>query len=133
MAFRRKGLGEVSGSVSMLLVMMALLAGASAVSIVSVRGAASLVSGTANKEARSIGQLVEVVLTQVNSSGSYIWLFNYGWVDSQITAVYLNGVKVPWNSCGTIVHGFLCTIALPVGTKGTVTAILGDRSLEVVL
>ena len=117
----------------MLLVMMALLAGASAVSIVSVRGAASLVSGTANNEARSIGELVEVVLTQANSSGSYIWLFNYGWADSQITAVYLDGVRVAWTSCGAIVHGFLCAIVLPVGTKGTVTALLGDRSLEVVL
>ncbi len=117
----------------MLLVTMALLAGASVISVLSVRSAATLESDSAKNEARSIGELVEVVSTQVNSSGSYIWLYNYGWVDALVTSVYVQGARVAWASCGTIMHGSSCVVVLPPGTRGLVTAVLGEKSIAVAL
>ncbi len=101
------------------------------ISVLSVRSAATLESSSAKNEARSIGELVEVVSTQVNSSGSFIWLYNYGWVDAPVTSVYVHGSRVAWASCGTITHGSSCVVALPPGTRGMVTAVLGDKTLAV--
>ena len=117
----------------MLLVTMALLGGASVISVLSVRGAASLVSGSANDEARSIGELVEVVSTRTNSSGSYIWLYNYGWVDSEVSSVLLNGLGVAWTHSGALTHGSIYAITLPAEMKGIVTVVLRDKSLAVAL
>jgi hypothetical protein len=115
----------------MLLVTMALLAGASAISVLSVRSAATLESSSAKNEARNLGELVEVVSTQVNRSGSYIWLYNYGWVDTKITSVYVHGARVVWASCETILQGALCVVTLAAGTEGLVTLVLGDKSIAV--
>jgi hypothetical protein len=112
---------------------MALLAGASSISVLSVRSAATLESSSAQEAARNVGMLVKVVSTQTNGTGSFIWLFNYGWVDTGVTSMYANGARETGASCRTIQRGSLCVLTLPAGSGGTVTIVLGDKSIAVAL
>lgn len=115
----------------MLLVTMALLGGVSAVAVLSLRSAAGLVEGSASQQAQSIGELVAVLSSERNSTGSYIWLFNYGWAGAPINSVYANGAPTGWTSCGVVASGALCTVVLPAGTSGTITIVLGGKSIAV--
>src|SRR5439155_26329909 len=86
--FSRRGIGEIAGSLSILVVTMALLTTASFLSFVSVKAGASMLTAGAEGEARAAGELVGVVATQSNDTGSYVWLFNYWWDDAAISSSY---------------------------------------------
>ena len=130
----RSAVGEVVGSVSMLAITMALLGGASYLAMSSIDGAASLVGGSAQQQAREAGLLVAVVGTESNATGAYVWLFDYGWESSPLGSVFLNSQPVSWASnCGADWTGALCVLSLPSGVTGLVTLVIGAKSIEVSL
>jgi hypothetical protein len=126
----RPGIGEVVGSVSMLAITMALLAGTSAIALLSIHNAAQLVSNSGEQKQREAGMLVNVVGTQSNSSGTYIWLYDYGWESAPIQSVFVNGENVSWSfTCNGDWSGSLCALSLPVAQRGQVTIVMGGISL----
>jgi hypothetical protein len=128
----RPAVGEVVGSVSMLAVTIALLGGASYLALSSIDGAANLVGGSAQQEAREAGLLLGVVGSQTNATGSYVWLLDYGWESSQVGSVLVNAQPVPWSTtCVGDWSGTLCVVKLPAGATGLATIVLGGKSLEV--
>jgi hypothetical protein len=128
----RRGIGEVIGSVSMLAITIALLGGATYLTLSSISGAASMVGGSAQEEARDAGLLVNVVGSQSNSSGTYVWLLDYGWTSATVGSVLVDTQPVPWSTtCHGDWSGTLCSVELPPGTSGLTTIVLGGKSLEV--
>ncbi|MDV3276956.1 MAG: hypothetical protein LYZ69_00640 [Nitrososphaerales archaeon] len=126
----RPGIGEVVGSVSMLAITIALLAGTSAVALLSIHNAAELVSTAGEQRQREAGMLVDVVGTQSNSSGTYVWLYDYGWESAPVQAVFINGETASWSfNCGGDWSGSLCIVSLPAAEKGQVTIVMGGVSL----
>ena len=89
-----------------------------------------LLSGSQNA-ANSAGVLITVAGTQSNSSGTYVWLYNYGWVEGRLTSVYINGgLASGWTStCSALQPGQLCDIDLGPGTHGAVTVDFGTRTV----
>lgn len=127
----RRGIGEVVGSVSMLAITMALLAGTSAIALLSIHNAAALVSGAGQQQQREAGLLVSIVGTQSNSSGTYFWLYDYGWVSAPIQAVLVGAKQTRWSTtCEGDWTGSLCTVILPDATGGPVTLVIGGVSIE---
>lgn len=130
----RKAVGEVVGSVSMLAITIALLGGASYLAFSSIDGAAALVGGSAQTEARQAGLLVAVVGFQSNATGTYVWLFDYGWESSPVGSVLVNAQPVRWSTnCASEWSGTLCVLTLPQGANGPTTVVIGGKSLEVSL
>ena len=128
----RRAVGEVVGSVSMLAVTIALLGGASYLALESINGAASMVGGSAQQEARQAGLLLGVVGSQSNATGTYVWLINYGWESSPVGPVLVDARSVQWTTtCSGEWSGALCVVKLPAGTAGLTTIVLGGVSLEV--
>lgn len=116
----------------MLAITIAVLGGIGLVSLGSLRSAnAVLLSGSQNA-ASSAGVLITVVASQGNSSGTYIWLFNYGWVEGRLTSVYVDGgLASGWTStCSSLPPKQLCQIDLAPNTHGAVTVDFGTRTVS---
>jgi hypothetical protein len=121
---------EVVGSLSMLAITMALLGGASALALLSVHGAASLLTKNGAIEGQKAGVLVTVVGSQSNSTGAYVWLYDYGWVSTQVQGAFLNGETTTWSSsCQAQWAHSLCVLVLPPSSKGQVTVVVGGVSI----
>ena len=130
----RPAVGEVVGSVSMLAITIALLGSISYLAFSSINGAAAMVGGSAQQEARDAGLLVSVVGSQSNSTGTYIWLLDYGWESAPVASVFLDAGPVAWSTnCATDWSGSLCVVVLPPGSAGPATLVLGGKSLEISL
>jgi hypothetical protein len=126
----RRGIGEVVGSVSMLAVTIALLAGASVVGVLSVRKASALIQSSSEAEQRDAGVLVSVLMTRANSSGTFIWLYDYGWTSEPVKAVYVQGQSVDWSSsCPGDWSGSLCLVSIASQEKGELTIVIGGFSI----
>ncbi len=118
----------------MLLVTMGLLTGASFLTLTSIKGATSLITGGAASQALGAGQLIRLVATQSNSSGTYLWVFDYGWEDARLSSTIADGQTVQVNStCSVLRQGEICAISLPAGSVGLITLLIGERSIEVAL
>lgn len=127
----KPGIGEVIGSVSMLAITMALLAGTSAIALLSIHNAASLVSGAGQQQQREVGLLVSVVGTQSNSSGTYLWIYDYGWVSAPVQTVLVGAKQTRWSTtCEGDWTRSLCEVILPEATDGQVTLVIGGVSVE---
>jgi hypothetical protein len=122
---------EVVSSLAILMVTIALLSGIGVVALGSVRSSGSLLSLSSQGAAREYGLLLALVSVQSNSSGTYAWVYNYGWVQGTLSAAYLNGGLVKWfSSCaGVLQPGRLCVISVPTGAHGEVSIIFGTKSL----
>ena len=128
----RRAVGEVVGSVSMLAITIALLGGASYLAFASINGAAAMLGGSAQQEAREAGLLLAVVGSQSNVTGTYVWLVDYGWESSPVGSVFVDAQSVPWTTtCSGEWSGALCVVKLPPGAAGLTTIVLGGESLEV--
>lgn len=128
----RTGIGEVVGSVSMLVITMALLGSASYLALASINGAATIVDGTARQQSTEAGVLLDTVGSQSNTSGTYVWLFDYGWESAPVGAVFLNAQGVGWSSnCPGNWSESICVVTLPPGARGLVTIVVGGKSVEV--
>jgi hypothetical protein len=126
----RRGIGEVVGSLSMLAVTLALLGGASAVALLSIQSATSLLESRSAQQQRLAGTLVTVVGSQENQTADYVWLYDYGWVSSAVQDVYLDGAGVNWTSdCGSDWAHSLCVVVLPALSHGQVTVVIGGESV----
>ena len=135
MHFRRRGFGEVASSLAMLMVTMTILGGLSIVSMQSIRSANTILSRGSQSQAQDAGLLFTLVSAKSNATGSYLWLYNYGWTTGRITHIYLNGgILDGWNSsCPILNPGTLCVVHFSQETGGNLTILIGSRSLVVAL
>ncbi len=124
-------MSEVVSSLAVLMVTVALLGGIGIVALGSVRSSGGLLFLASQGASRDHGLLLALVSVQSNSSGSYAWVYNYGWTPGTVSAAYLNGGLVKWSSTcvGTLQPGRLCAISLPSGTHGQVSVVFGTKSL----
>jgi len=115
----------------MLAITMALLGGASFMALLSVRNGAVTVGDNAQRQALQAGVLLNVVGTQTNSSGTYVWLFDYGWEGPPVSSVHLGAQEVQWSTtCGGRWAGSLCVVKVPGSITGVLTVIVGGVSIE---
>lgn len=126
----RRGLGEVAGSLSMLAITIALLSGASFLAVGSIKGAETLMQGSSQEQQRQAGVMISVLGVQSNSSGTFVWLYDYGWESAPVQAVYANGRPVQFSStCPGDWAGSLCTVSLATAESGELTIIIGGESI----
>jgi hypothetical protein len=132
---RSRGVSEVVSSVAMLAITIAVLGGVGVISLGSLRSANALLLSGSQGAASADGVLLSVVSTQENASGSYVWLFNYGWTTAHLTQVYLDGGQAPgWtSSCAVLQPEGLCDVRLPPGGHGSVTIAFGARTVSLSL
>jgi len=123
---------EVVSSLAVLMITVALLGAIGAVALGSVRSSGSLLSSSSQGAAREDGLLLALVSVQSNSSGSYAWVYDYGWVQGALSAAYLDGGLVKWStSCAGILQpGKVCAVSLPPDVHGKVSIIFGTKSLD---
>jgi len=123
---------EVVSSLAVLMITIALLGAIGAVALGSVRSSGGLLSSSSQGAAREDGLLVALVSVQSNSSGSYAWLYDYGWAQGALSAAYLNGGLVRWSSScsGVFQPGKVCAISIPAGVHGEVSIVFGTKSLD---
>jgi len=132
---RSRAVSEVVSSVSMLAITIAVLGAVGLISIGSLRSANGVLLTGSQNAASADGVLLTLVSTQSNSSGSYVWLFNYGWTTAHLSAVYLDGGQVDgWTSnCSTLTPKSICDIELASGVHGQVTIAFGTRTIGLTL
>ncbi len=131
----RSGVGEVVSSLSMLAVTMALLGSFSYLSLQSIRSAVQSIATSSAQAVAEAGVLLRVVATQENTTGSFVWVFNYGWESTKITSVYVGGALVQgWSSSCVPVHEKeMCVVRLPPSVQGDVTLVFGGKRIAVPL
>ena len=124
-------MSEVVSSLAILMVTIALLGGIGAVALGSIRSSGNLLSLSSQAAATQAGVLVAVVSVQSNSTGTYAWIYDYGWVQGTLSAAYIDGGTVKWSStCGGVLRpGGLCAVYLPSGEHGQVNMVIGTKSL----
>jgi hypothetical protein len=122
----------VVSSLAVLMVTIALLGGIGVVALGSVRSSGSLLSLGAQGAARQYGLLIALVSVQTNASGTYAWVYDYGWVQGTLSGAYVNGGLVEWSSnCdGVLQPGKVCAISVPSGARGEVSIVFGTKSLD---
>lgn len=127
-----RGVSEVVSSVAMLAITIAVLGAVGAISLGSLRSANGVLLSGSQNAASDAGVLLTIVGEQSNATGTYVWLFNYGWVPGHLTAVYVDGGAASgWASdCSTLKPQGMCSVKLAAGTKGSVTIDLGDRTVS---
>jgi hypothetical protein len=123
---------EIVSSLAVLMITIALLGAIGVVALGSIRSSGSLLSSSSQGAAREDGLLLALVTVQTNSSGSYAWVYDYGWVQGTLTAAYLNGGLVKWSSsCGGVLQpGGLCLVTIPTVSQGEVSIVFGAKSLD---
>ncbi|MDA4137117.1 MAG: hypothetical protein OK449_09020 [Thaumarchaeota archaeon] len=128
---KSRGVSEVVSSVSMLAITIAVLGGVGLISLGSLRSANGVLLAGSESAASEAGVLLTVVATQSNSSGTFVWLFNYGWNQAHLTSVYLDGgLAQGWtSSCSLLSPKDMCVVQLPPGTHGTVSVTFGARTI----
>lgn len=129
---RRRGVSEVVSSVSMLAITIAILGGVGLISMGSLRAANGVLLSGSQDASSAAGVLITVVATQDNSSGTFVWLYNYGWSQARLTSVYIDsGLLVGWTStCSDLAPQKMCTLVLPEGSHGTVSIDFGTRTIS---
>jgi hypothetical protein len=114
------------------MVTIALLGAVGVVALVSVRSSGSLLSSSSQGAARDDGLLLALVSVQSNSTGSFAWVYDYGWAQGGLSAAYLNGGLVNWSSsCGSVLQpGKVCAISVSPDVHGEVSLVFGTKSLD---
>lgn len=128
---RRTAVSEVVSSLAVLSITIALLGGIGVVALGSIRSSGNLLSLNSRAAATQSGLLLEVISVQSNSSGTYAWVYDYGWEQGALSSAYFNGGLVQWSSnCGGVVRpGALCAVSIPAGYHGQVSMVFGTKSL----
>ncbi|HEV2389230.1 MAG TPA: hypothetical protein VGS04_00750 [Nitrososphaerales archaeon] len=129
---RRAGVSEIVSSLAVLAITVALLGAVGSVALGSVRSSGTLLSSGSQAAARQDGILLTLVSVQSNSTGSYAWVYDYGWVQGALSAAYLNGGLVRWSSscAGVLQPGKVCAISVPPGLHGQVSIVFGTKSMD---
>ncbi len=127
----RPAISEVIGSLSTLAITMALLGGVSTIALLSIHGAATQVETSAQRQQAQIGILLEVVGTQTNSSGTFVWVCDYGWASAPVQSVTFGAQAVTWSTtCEGNWEGSMCVVTLPPLPNGSVNLLIGGRTVE---
>ncbi len=128
---RRSAVSEVVSSLAVLAVTIALLGGIATVATGSIKASGDLLSLSSRASAAKAGLLLSVVSVQSNGTGTYAWVYDYGWAEGTLSATYVNGGLVAWTStCGGVLQpGALCAVVLPSGEHGQVDMVFGTKSL----
>jgi hypothetical protein len=129
---KRAGVSEIVSSLAMLMITIALLGAIGVVALESIRGSGSLLSSSSQGAARDYGVLLSLVSVQSNASGTFAWVYNFGWVQGSISGAYIDGGAVAYvSSCGAVVEPeTLCAFSLPAGDHGEASLVFGAKSLE---
>jgi hypothetical protein len=116
----------------MLAITIAVLGGVGLLSLGSLRTANGVLLAGSQNAANEAGVLLTVVGTQSNSSGTFVWLFDYGWAQARLTSVYVDGgLAQGWtSSCSDLQPHDMCALRLPPGTNGTVSIVFGARTVS---
>ena len=119
----------------MLAITIAVLGAVGVISLGSLRGANAILQTGSQNAASADGILLAVVSTQDNSSGTYVWLFNYGWTPAHLSGVYIDGGQERgWSSsCSVLQPKDICDLRLQPGTHGAVTIAFGARTVALTL
>lgn len=131
----RAAISEVVASVAMLVITIGVLGGLSALSLGSLRSADSLLVSGSENAANGAGVLLTVVSTQANLTGSYVWVFDYGWNPTRLDGVYLNGgALTTWSStCSPLLAKQMCWLVLAPDTHGSVSLLFGSNTVSLTL
>jgi hypothetical protein len=123
---------EIVSSVSMLAITIAVLGGIGFISIGSLHAADGLLQNGSQNDVANAGVLITVVGTQENSSGTFVWLFDYGWEQAKLSTVSADGGLLQgWSSnCNPLMPKNMCVVRLPGEANGTVTLLFGDRTIS---
>jgi len=123
---------EIVSSLAVLMITIALLGAIGVVALGSIRSSGGLLSSSSQGAAREEGVLLALVSVQSNSSGTYAWVYNYGWVQGTLSAAYLDGGLVKWSSscAGVMQPGKVCAVAVAAGVHGEVSMVFGAKSLD---
>jgi hypothetical protein len=123
---------EIVSSVSMLAITIAVLGGIGFISIGSLHAADGLLQIGSQNDVVNAGVLITVVGTQENSSGTFVWLFDYGWEQAKLSTVSVNGgLFQGWSSnCSPLMPKNMCVVRLPGDANGTVNLLFGDRAIS---
>ena len=132
---RSRGVSEIVSSVSMLAITIAVLGAVGVISLGSLRSANAVLETGSQNAASADGILLTVVSTQDNSSGAYVWLFNYGWTTARLLGVFVDGGQASgWSSsCSVLQPKGICDLRLQPGTHGAVTIAFGARTVALSL
>jgi len=116
----------------MLAITIAILGGVGLIALGSLRSANGVLLAGSENAASEAGVLLTVVSTQSNSTGTFVWVFNYGWSQTGLTAVYVDGGLVRgWTSdCSMLPPKDMCFLQLPAHTIGTVSIEFGTRTVS---
>jgi len=119
----------------MLAITIAVFGAVGLISLGSLRSANGVLLTGSQNAASADGILLTVVSTQDNSSGTYVWLFNYGWTPAHLSGVYIDGGKASgWSSsCSALKPEGICDLRLQAGTRGAVTIEFGARTVALTL
>ena len=130
-----RAVSEVVSSVSMLAITIAVLGAVGVISLGSLRSANGVLLQGSQNAASADGVLLTVVSTQENSSGSFVWLFNYGWTTARLTGVYVDGGQIDsWTStCSSLQPKAICDLRMMPGVHGSVTIAFGVRTVSLTL
>jgi hypothetical protein len=122
---------EVVSSLAVLMITIALLGGISVIALGSIQSSTILLSSSSQSAARGYGLLLALVSVQSNSTGSYAWVYNYGWVQGTLSAIYLNGGLIRWSTdcSGALMPEKMCAVRIPPDTHGEVSIVFGTKSL----
>lgn len=129
---KRWGVSEVVSSLVVLGITIAVLGAVGVAAVGSVRTSGQSLSRSSDAQAEAAGLLLSLVSVQSNSTGSYAWVYNYGWVRGSLSGASLDGAQVAWSSsCGGGIppHGY-CEVSTPPGKHGEVTLTFGPKSLD---
>lgn len=129
---KRRGVSEVVSSLAVLIVTIALLGGIGYLAMGSIRASGGLLISGSEGAAKDDGLLLSLVSVQSNSSGSYAWVYDYGWVEGTLTAAYVNGGLVAWSStCGGVIRPeSVCAVSVPAGLSGDASIDFGGKTLD---
>jgi hypothetical protein len=127
----RRGVSEVVSSMAVLIITIALLGGISAVALGSIRSSSNLLSSSSQNAAKGYALLLAVVSVQTNSTGSYAWVYNYGWVQGTLAATYVDGslTQSSTNCSGVVQPQNMCSVRIPPSAHGVVSLVFGTKSL----
>lgn len=116
----------------MLAITIAVLGGVGLISLGTLRSANALLLAGSQDAANSAGVLVTVVGTQSNSTGTYVWLFNYGWEQGKLTSIFVDGgLASGWtSSCATLRPEEMCDVNLGFAVRGLVAIDFGDKTVN---
>lgn len=73
---------------------------------------------------KRLGSLISLVFESSNVTATYFYFYNYGWEDTYINDVYMNGQRLPFiTNCSPVKPGSLCYLILKAPEHGMLSIV----------